>query len=27
VAHIWFFKTLPSPMGNMLDMTSAISSG
>ena len=21
VAHIWFFKTLPSPMGNMLDMT------
>ncbi len=21
VAHIWFFKTLPSPMGNLLDMT------
>src|SRR2546422_1520847 len=21
VAHIWFFRTLPSPMGNMLDMT------
>src|SRR5207245_2027600 len=21
VAHIWFFKTLPPPMGNMLDMT------
>ena len=21
VAHIWFFKTLPSPMGNLLDLT------
>jgi DNA-directed RNA polymerase subunit beta' len=21
VAHIWFFKTLPSPMGNLLDVT------
>src|SRR5215203_4276271 len=21
VAHIWFFKTLPSPMGNLLDIT------
>ena len=21
VAHIWFFKTLPSPMGNVLDIT------
>jgi DNA-directed RNA polymerase subunit beta' len=21
VAHIWFFKTLPSPMGNMIDLT------
>src|ERR1051326_327758 len=21
VAHIWFFKTLPSPMGNLLNMT------
>ncbi|MFM8301036.1 MAG: DNA-directed RNA polymerase subunit beta', partial [Gemmatimonadota bacterium] len=21
VAHIWFFKTLPSPMGNVLDLT------
>ena len=21
VAHIWFLKTLPSPMGNLLDMT------
>ncbi len=21
VAHIWFFKTLPSPMGNLLDFT------
>src|SRR5437764_10587670 len=21
VAHIWFFKTLPSPLGNLLDMT------
>src|SRR5216110_2320220 len=20
VAHIWFFKTLPSPMGNLLDI-------
>jgi DNA-directed RNA polymerase subunit beta' len=21
VAHIWFFKTLPSPMGNLVDLT------
>jgi DNA-directed RNA polymerase subunit beta' len=21
VAHIWFFKTLPSPMGNLIDVT------
>ena len=21
MAHIWFFKTLPSPMGNLLGMT------
>jgi DNA-directed RNA polymerase subunit beta' len=21
VAHIWFFKTLPSPMGNLMDLT------
>ena len=21
VAHIWFFKTLPSPMGNLIDIT------
>jgi DNA-directed RNA polymerase subunit beta' len=21
VAHIWFFKTLPSPMGNLIDLT------
>jgi DNA-directed RNA polymerase subunit beta' len=21
VAHIWFFKSLPSPMGNLLDIT------
>src|ERR687889_59165 len=21
VAHIWFFKTLPSPMGNLMDVT------
>jgi len=21
VAHIWFFKTLPSPMGNLMNMT------
>ena len=21
VAHIWFFKTLPSPMGNLINIT------